>query len=218
MWNRRASIVILISGNGSNLQAIIDAISNKQINGYIACVISNNESAYGLERAKAANIKNIIVDHKNFPSREGFDKALLKKIEPFSPDIIVLAGFMRILSQTFIEKFEGKIINIHPSLLPKYPGLNTHDQAIKAKDKIHGVTVHYVNEHLDSGAICAQSILNIKTSNPVELEHEVHMLEYKIYPEVISWIARGDMRINNNKVTFLNKDIENEVIIFEDLR
>jgi phosphoribosylglycinamide formyltransferase-1 len=216
MWTKRSSLVVLISGNGSNLQAIIDAISKKKINCYIACVISNEEDALGLKRAQKANIKTTILNHTLYNSREEFEVDLAKEISLFSPDLIVLAGFMRILGQKFVKQFSEKIINIHPSLLPKYPGLNTHEKVIESGDKNHGVTVHYVNENLDGGPICAQSIIKVTTSNPIELKNRIHQIEYKIYPEVIGWITSGDMTIENNKITYKNKPLKNKAIFFQE--
>ena len=216
MWTKRSLLVVLISGNGSNLQAIIDAISKKRIHGYIARVISNKKDAHGLKRAQKANIKTTIIDHTLYNSREEFEVDLAKEISQFSPDLIVLAGFMRILGPKFVKQFSEKIINIHPSLLPKYPGLNTHEKVIELGDENHGVTVHYVNENLDGGPICAQSFLKVTTSDPIELKNKIHQIEYKIYPEVIGWITNGDMTIENNKITYKNKPLENKMIFFQE--
>ena len=139
------SIVVLVSGSGSNLQAIIDNCSIKYINADIKCVISNNPDAYALQRATSANIDNITINHKDYLSRDEFDNELIRILDDLSPDLIVLAGFMRILTEKLTNKFFGKIINIHPSLLPKYPGLNTHQEVIKNRDIIHGVSIHYVS-------------------------------------------------------------------------
>jgi len=146
--------VVLISGSGSNLQSLID--ESKNINLEISCVISNNPDAYGLERAKKANIETKILDHNEFSSRESYDESLKEIIEKFNPEVIILAGFMRILTANFVNHFLGKVLNIHPSLLPKYPGLHTHQRAIDAGDKAHGVSVHFVTPELDGGPIIAQ--------------------------------------------------------------
>ena len=143
------SFAVLISGNGSNLQAMIEAIEVNLISGKICCVVSNKEDAYGLERAKKVKIPTEIVNNKNFETREDFDAELVTVLSAYKPDLVVLAGFMRILSPVFINNFLGKILNIHPSLLPKYSGLNTHKRVLESSDKIHGVTVHFVDKSLD---------------------------------------------------------------------
>ena len=150
-------LAVLVSGNGSNLQSIIDSINIGEINANISLVISNIETAYALTRAKKENLNSAFLNHKNFSSRESFDRALSELLIKHEVDLVVLAGFMRILSNSFIEKFNRKIINIHPSLLPKYPGLKTHEKVINNKDKYHGVTIHLVDEGLDSGPIIAQA-------------------------------------------------------------
>lgn len=218
MWSRRSSIIVLISGNGSNLQAIIDDIKRKEINAYISCVISNNEEAFGIVRAQESNIPSYIINHTDYKSREDFVDALQKKIDEFSPDLIVLAGFMRILSQNFVKTYLGKLINIHPSILPKYPGLNTHERVIKDGSNEHGVTVHYVNEDLDGGPICAKSLLKVNTTSEAELKNQINKLEYKLYPAVIKWITNGEMQMKGSKVLMNNINIGSQGITFEDFR
>ena len=143
------NIVVLISGNGSNLQAILDACENSTIaNAKVAAVLSNKADAYGLERARQANVDALHVSAANFSDRETFDKAMIEKIDAYQPDLIILAGFMRILSGDFVRHYQGKMINIHPSLLPKYPGLHTHQRALDAGDTEHGTSVHFVTEEL----------------------------------------------------------------------
>ena len=149
-------IAVLISGNGSNLEALIDACKKNVINGSIDIVISNNPDAYGIQRAKNHSINYKIIDNNRFETREDFDKALVEELNDSNPDLIVLAGFMRILTPLMIEAFKNKIINIHPSLLPKYKGLNTHRRAIENKEKFSGCTVHFVTDKLDSGKIIMQ--------------------------------------------------------------
>jgi phosphoribosylglycinamide formyltransferase-1 len=144
-------IIVLISGSGSNLEAIAKACQNGSIAGSIELVISNQPNVKGLERAQKFHLMSNVINHKEFDSRESFDKALLEQILPVEPDLIVLAGFMRILGKDFTQAFEGKLINIHPSLLPEYPGLNTHQQAINNGDLMHGISIHYVNSNLDDG-------------------------------------------------------------------
>lgn len=193
-------VAVLISGNGSNLQAMIDSFKNQeQIQ--ICSVISNVEDAYGITRASGAGIETHVINHKDYPSRETFEKKLIDKLNDTCPDLIVLAGFMRILSEVFITEYYGKIINIHPSLLPKYKGMNTHERVLENNEEFHGVTVHYVDDSLDGGPICAQSKLKINTSNVNELENQIHELEYKLYPEVIKQIAEGKMKLIDGKVS-----------------
>lgn len=193
-------VAVLISGNGSNLQAMIDSFKNQdQIQ--ICSVISNVEDAYGITRASGAGIETHVINHKDYPSRETFEKKLIDKLNDTCPDLIVLAGFMRILSEVFITEYYGKIINIHPSLLPKYKGMNTHERVLENNEEFHGITVHYVDDSLDGGPICAQSKLKINTSNVNELENQIHELEYKLYPEVIKQIAEGKMKLIDGKVS-----------------
>ena len=182
----RYPIVVLISGNGSNLQAIIDA--HLPID--IRALISNDPKAYGLQRAKNAGIQTEVVDHTLFSSRTAFEQALGDHIAKYQPELIVLAGFMRILGKDIVKRFAGKIINLHPSLLPKYPGLNTHAKAIANKDKVHGATIHYVTEALDAGPIIAQAQLAIEPNDtPDTLKEKVQALEHKLLPEVIQQLA-----------------------------
>ena len=186
-----AGIVVLVSGNGSNLQAIAEACCKNQINSDIINVISNNPDAFGIVRAKRLNIPHICIDHKEFSTRDDFDLSLMREIEQFDPDLIILAGFMRILTKTFTRCFNGKLINIHPSILPKYPGLNTHKRALEAKDKTHGSTIHFVTSELDSGPIIRQESFVIEPSDTEEsLINKVKDLEHKIYPETISFLIK----------------------------
>ena len=161
-------IAVLISGNGSNLEAIIDACKKNLINGSVDIVISNNPNAYGIQRAKNHSINYKIIDNKSFETREDFDQALVEVLKDIRPDLIVLAGFMRILTPVMIEAFKNKIINIHPSLLPKYPGLDTHNSVIKNGDLKHGVTIHFVNEVLDGGQIIAQGEISVNANETIK--------------------------------------------------
>ena len=190
-------LAVLVSGNGSNLQSIIDSINIGNINADISLVISNIESAFALKRAKKENLKSAFLNHKNFSSRESFDQALSDLLIKHEVDLIVLAGFMRILSNSFIEKFNRKIINIHPSLLPKYPGLKTHEKVINNKDKYHGVTIHLVDEGLDSGPIIAQARFEATKYKDIDsLITKVHSLEHKLYPLIIKMIVEGEINLN----------------------
>ena len=202
------SFAVLVSGNGSNLQAMIDAIEGNQISGKICCVLSNKEDAYGLQRAEGVKIPTEVVSNKDFGTREDFDSEMVRVLSIYNPDLIVLAGFMRILSPVFINAFPGKILNIHPSLLPKYPGLNTHERVLESSDNIHGITVHFVDESLDGGPICAQSSLEITTRSAKQLEKQVHKLEHKLYPKVVSWFGEGLLRLTEGKVYFENRELK----------
>ena len=195
--------VILISGNGSNLQSLID--NAKKIDLEICSVISNKEDAFGLKRAERANISTNFVDPNRFESREDFDKQLITTIDELDISLIVLAGYMRILSSDFINHFAGKILNIHPSLLPKFPGLNTHRKAIDAKEKYHGATVHFVTEELDGGPIINQEIVEI---DPIDTEYslaqKVLEKEHILYPRVIHWYTQNRLKLINNNCVELD--------------
>ena len=207
------NIVVLISGSGSNLQAIIDNCNTKYINAEITCVISNNPGAYGLERATSANINSIVINNKDYKSRSCFDSELIKVLDDLNPDLIVLAGFMRILTEKLTSKFFGKIVNIHPSLLPKYPGLNTHQEVIDNKDKIHGVSIHYVSSKLDCGPLIAQGEIKIKAyENINHLIKRIHKIEHIIYPEIIKYICDDRISIESNQVKFNNINTINSII------
>ncbi|UTW04769.1 phosphoribosylglycinamide formyltransferase [Amphritea atlantica] len=190
------SIVVLISGSGSNLQAIIDAIASGQINGRIAAVLSNKEGAFGLERAEKAGIPQIVINHQAFDSRESFDAAMMEAIDSHQPDLIVLAGFMRILTPAFVRHYQGRMLNIHPSLLPKYKGLNTHLRAIEAGDSQHGCTVHFVTEELDGGPPALQAPVDIlPTDNADSLQQRVHSAEHKIYPLAVELFCADRLKL-----------------------
>jgi len=192
--------VVLISGNGSNLQSIIDNASGIDLN--ICCVISSNSDAYGLKRAEKAGIATAVIDHQLFDSRFKADKEIMKVIDDSRAVVIILAGYLRILSPEFIEKYIGKILNIHPSLLPKFKGLNTHQRAIDAAEKIHGASVHFVTEELDGGPIIAQSSVEIdSTDNAKSLASKVLNIEHVLYPKTIRWYTQGRIKlIGDNSV------------------
>ena len=192
-------VAVLISGGGSNLQAIIDKFESDETV-ELSCVLSNKKDAYGLKRASEANIDNFFVDHTNFASREDFDRELIETLEKYKPDLVVLAGFMRILSPLFVNKYSGKLINIHPSLLPKYKGLDTHKRVLDNNEEYHGVTVHFVDNTLDVGPICAQSSLKIETTDIDELQKAIHELEHELYPWVISQIANKKIYLSDGKI------------------
>ncbi len=199
--NKNLSLAILLSGNGSNFQAIVDSIDKGQLKAAIKIVISNNKNAFGLKRAKKHNIKNLCIDHKNFADRESYDQRLIEIIEQEKVDFIVLAGFMRILGSNFVRHFPNKIINIHPSLLPKYPGLNTHKKVLENKDKEHGVTVHLVDEGLDSGPIIGFMKINVEDEEKEnDLENKIHKIEHYIYPKILSEFQEGKITTAGNKI------------------
>jgi len=188
-------IVVLISGSGSNFQAILDAINSGQIDGRITAVLSNKADAYGLERARKANIPALILKHTEFPSREAFDQAMIKQIDAYAPDLIILAGFMRILTPAFVRHYEGRMLNIHPSLLPKYRGLHTHQRALDAGDKEHGCTVHFVTEELDGGPLAVQGKVSIDVQDCEEsLRQKVHRVEHIIYPLAVEWFCANKLQ------------------------
>ena len=194
-------IAVLISGNGSNLEALIDACKKNLINGSVEIIISNNPDAYGIQRAKNHLINYKIIDNNRFKTREDFDRALVEELQDSNPDLIVLAGFMRILTPVMIEAFKNKIINIHPSLLPKYPGLDTHNSVIKNGDLKHGVTIHYVNEVLDGGQIIAQGEISVNANETSEeLKTRIHAIEHVMLPMVVSKFADGT--INAEKIIY----------------
>ena len=195
--------VILISGNGSNLQSIIDHAD--KIDLQISAVISNRDNAFGLQRAQSANINTYFVDSKIFNSRYAFDNELISVINKLDVELIILAGYMRILSPLFINHFSGKILNIHPSLLPKYPGLNTHQRAIDACDKEHGATVHFVTEKLDEGPIISQETVQVDTTDTEKsLAEKVLQREHILYPKVIHWYTQRRLKLINEVTATLD--------------
>ena len=198
--------VVLISGNGSNLQSIIDKA--KSIDLTICCVISNKTDAFGLKRAAKVGIPCVALDEKLFDSKLSFDQEIIKVIDNYQAEVIILAGYMRILSADFILKYYGKILNIHPSLLPKFPGLNTHQRAIEASEKIHGVTVHFVTEELDGGPVIAQEFVKIdSTDNAQTLAKKVLDKEHVIYPKAIHWYTQGRLKLVNKNTATLDEKI-----------
>lgn len=179
-------IAVLISGQGSNLQALIDA----KLSGELVGVICNKADAYGLQRAQHAGIKTAVIQHKDYPDRESFDAQMHQQLLDWEVDLVVLAGFMRILSAGFVQAWHGKMINIHPSLLPYYKGMHTHQRVLNSGDVFHGCTVHYVTAELDAGPALAQSVLRVGVHDDVQtLAQRVHALEHFIYPQVVEWIC-----------------------------
>lgn len=201
-------LVILISGSGSNLQAFIDACADGELRASVAAVISNRPGVFGLERAAQAGIQTCVIDHKGFDSREQFDRELMHQIDQFSPDLVILAGFMRILTPEFVRHFHGKLLNIHPSLLPNYPGLNTHARAIEAGDSHAGATVHFVTEELDGGPPVLQASVTIDSDETAEsLAAKVLQKEHIIYPLAARWFVEGRLLLEGNTVKFDDKTL-----------
>lgn len=185
-------IVVLISGNGSNLQAILDACSTGRIAGKVVAVVSNKGEAYGLTRAREAGCDTAVLSAGDYPDRATYDAALAETVAGFAPDLIVMAGFMRILSPEFIARFRGRMLNIHPSLLPKYQGLHTHRRAIEAGEEEHGASVHFVTEELDGGPVVLQARVPIfADDSEEEVAARVQVQEHAIYPLVVSWFCMG---------------------------
>lgn len=199
-------IVVLISGSGSNLQAIIDGVQTGRIQGEITRVISNKADAFGLTRAENAGIPTRFIDHKAFESREAFDEEVRLAIDEAGADLVVLAGFMRILSAPFVKHYEGRMLNIHPSLLPKYKGLHTHQRALEAGDKEHGCTVHYVTEELDDGPLLVQAVVPVNPEDTEEtLQQRVHTREHIAYPLAVEWICAGRIRHSDDGIYLDNE-------------
>ena len=193
------NIVVLISGSGSNLQAIIDACEQKRIPGTIRAVFSNKADAFGLERAREAGIPQHALAASQFASREAFDSELMHEIDAYAPDVVVLAGYMRILSAEFVQHYQGKLLNIHPSLLPKYPGLNTHRQALDNGDTEHGTSVHFETEELDGGPVILQAKVPVFAGDDeAEITSRVQAQEHAIYPLVVSWFLNGRLKMQDN--------------------
>ncbi|HAQ87933.1 MAG TPA: phosphoribosylglycinamide formyltransferase [Pseudomonas sp.] len=188
-------VVVLISGSGSNLQALIDSLGEDSPV-RIRAVVSNRAEAYGLQRAQAVDIDTHVLQHKGFADREAFDAALIEIIDAYQPQLVVLAGFMRILSAGFVRHYQGRLLNIHPSLLPKYKGLDTHRRALDAGDQEHGCSVHFVTEELDGGPVAIQARLKIEPNESIDqLTDRVHAAEHIIYPLAVRWFADGRLRL-----------------------
>ncbi|MRT41882.1 phosphoribosylglycinamide formyltransferase [Enterobacteriaceae bacterium RIT702] len=193
-------LVVLISGNGSNLQSILDACASGRINGSVAAVFSNKASAYGLTRAQEANVPSHALAASDFADREAFDRQLMQEIDAYAPDLVVLAGYMRILSSAFVAHYHDRLVNIHPSLLPKYPGLHTHRQALENGDEEHGTSVHFVTDELDGGPIILQARVPVFAGDSEdEISARVQHQEHAIYPLVISWFVDGRLQMREGK-------------------
>lgn len=197
----RHKLVVLISGSGSNLQAILDACASGKLPAEVTLVLSNRADAYGLVRAQQADIPTAVLSHKNYASREAFDQAMIQVIDAAQPDTVVLAGFMRILSPLFVEHYTGKLLNIHPSLLPKHKGLDTHQRALDAGDQQHGPSIHFVTAELDGGPVIAQAPFVVEPEDDVEsLTRKVHLREHLLYPLVLDWRAHERLYLDGKTV------------------
>lgn len=192
----RQRLVVLISGSGSNLQALIDAEAHDELGGEIAAVISNRGDAYGLVRAREAGIPAVVLPHHEYDSRDAFDAALVKVIDRHAPDLIVLAGFMRILTPAFVRRYHGRMLNIHPSLLPQYRGLNTHSRALADGVSEHGASVHFVSDELDGGPVVVQTAVSVTPDDDeAALAERVLTREHVIYPMTVRWFMQGRLKL-----------------------
>jgi phosphoribosylglycinamide formyltransferase-1 len=204
---------ILISGSGTNLQSFIDQVADGRLDLDLRIVFSNNPDAFGLERARKAGIPTESFGHRDFPSREMFDRAVAGILDVYEPELIVLAGFMRILSPWFVKHYEGRILNIHPALLPKYPGLNTHQRALDAGDEWHGSTVHFVTEELDGGPRILQGRLRVDpTETADELQHRVQAIEHQIYPEAAALVGSGRAEFRDGRTWLDGKPADEPMV------
>ena len=202
-------IAVLVSGNGSNLQALIDAQLGKQLSGQIIGVLSNKADAYALQRAEKANIATAVISHKDYPNRESFDDAMHQQLLAWEIDLVILAGFMRILTPNFVSQWQGKMLNIHPSLLPFYKGINTHQRVLNTGDRLHGCTVHFVTAELDAGQSIAQSVIQVSLQDTAEsLAQRVHQLEHFIYPQVVQWLCNGQLTWKSGQAYFNQKPLQ----------
>ena len=198
------NIVILISGQGSNMEAIVRACAAERWDARIAAVLSNRADAAGLVFARAQGIATAVVDHKSFESRAAFDDELARTIETFAPDVVVLSGFMRILGDAFVRRFEGRMVNVHPSLLPAFTGLHTHRRALQAGCKLAGATVHFVTAELDFGPIIAQAVVPVLPGDtPEALAGRVLEREHVMYPRAVGWLVQGLLQVDNGVVAHL---------------
>ena len=209
-------IVVLISGSGSNLQALIDQSLQGLIDVDIRAVISNKKEAYGLLRAQSVGIPTAVLDHKDYLTREAFDAALQQTIDQYSPELVVLAGFMRILTDQFTQHYEGKMLNIHPSLLPLFKGLNTHQRVIDAGSQEHGVSVHFVSAELDAGAVIIQAKTDVMADdNAATLATKVHALEHIIYPLAVKWFSESRLTYRDGKAWLDGQQLPETGVLYD---
>lgn len=207
-------ILVLASGSGTNLQALIDASRERDFPGQIVAVGCNRPKAFALERAAQANIDTFTVDHTRYGSREEFDGALMAEIRRHNPDLIVLAGFMRILTTDFVRALRGTMLNVHPSLLPRYTGLNTHQRALEAGEKVHGVSIHFVTEELDGGPVIAQAEVKVSPDDtPESLAEKVQQKEHVLYPIVVRWFCEGRIQLGSDYVVFDGQPLNKPLVL-----
>ncbi|HSW15187.1 MAG TPA: phosphoribosylglycinamide formyltransferase [Solimonas sp.] len=194
-------VVVLVSGNGRNLQALLDAAQAGSLGAQIVAVICNKAGAYALERARIAGVPAIALPHADYASREAFDAALAEAIEAQRPDIVVMAGFMRVVGAAFVRRFLGRMLNIHPSLLPRHPGLKTHQRVLEAGEREHGATVHFVTEELDGGPCIIQGQFSVLAEDTTEslAERVMQDIEVRIYPQAVAWMARGELELRDGR-------------------
>ncbi|KHF25572.1 phosphoribosylglycinamide formyltransferase [Solemya velum gill symbiont] len=196
-------IVVLVSGNGSNLQAILDAVAEPDFAAEVVAVVSNRPDAYALQRAANAGVKSVVVDHAGFADRDSYDAELINTIDSFKPSLVLLAGFMRILTSDFVRHYSCRLLNIHPSLLPDYKGLHTHRRVLENGDTTHGASVHFVTEELDGGPVVLQARIGVEKDDTSDsLAERLLKKEHQIYPLVVNWIAEGRLTCKDNKPLF----------------
>ncbi len=200
---RKLRLVVLISGRGSNLQALLDQSASGELSAEVAAVISNQHGVYGLERARQAGVPALELDHRRFADRPGFEAVLIELIDRYSPDLVILAGFMRVLTAGFTEHYRGRLLNIHPSLLPKFRGLHTHERAIAAGETEHGATIHFVTAELDGGPLIVQARVPVlPDDDPDHLAARVLEQEHRLYSQAIRWLAEGRLKLDVERVWF----------------
>lgn len=209
MSTSRARLAVLISGQGRNLQAILDAVAAHKLPLTVAGVVSNRADAGGLERARAAGVPACVVPHTAYADRAAFDAALLAQLEALRPDFIAMAGFMRVLGDAAIRRLHGRVVNIHPSLLPKHRGLHTHKRVLETGDTEHGASVHYVTEELDGGPVAIQGRFRVRPHDDERTlaERVMQEVELKIYPQALAWMARGELRYTERGLQFRGRPL-----------
>jgi phosphoribosylglycinamide formyltransferase-1 len=210
-------VVVLISGSGSNLQALIDA-AQQDLPIHIRAVVSNEPDAFGLERARRAGIETRVLSHRDYRTRKDYDAALGSLIEQFEPGLVVLAGFMRILTPALVSRFRGRMLNIHPSLLPKFRGLHTHQRALEAGETVHGASVHFVTDELDGGPLVLQARVKVEPGDdPDRLAARVLTREHRIYPQVVRWFAQRRLRLGADGRPRLDGQVLEQPLMLDEL-
>jgi phosphoribosylglycinamide formyltransferase-1 len=211
-------VVVLISGSGSNLQALIDGAKSGYLPIDLRAVISNESEAFGLERAARAGIETRVLDHRDYANRESYDTALAALIDGFDPGLVVLAGFMRILTPELVARYHGRMFNIHPSLLPKFRGLHTHQRALESQEEEHGASVHFVTEELDGGPLVLQARVPVHPGDDQHtLAARVLTQEHKIYPQVVRWFASGRLILGDDGIPRLDGDSLYRPLVLDEL-